>query len=582
MGNEDRVDRILSRMTPEEKVGQCITHSWRGSLITPSIVETITKLHAGGLRIEAFNTESAGAVYYGRKLVTKDWKKPKGYFKAAETYFRPMYPGFNITATEYARRLNQLKEIAMNRPSGVPLHVTTDFEGDFSHDFPFDGINMFPANMGIRAAGGPKLAYRVGYAVARQLSAIGVNMMHSPVCDVNINPVNPEINIRAFSDDAEVFCKYVVQLWQGLEDGGIIATAKHYPGRGDSAVDAHDALPVVEADAERIRRVELAPYRALIKRGLRAVMSAHNAYPAFDSADTPATLSRPILVDLLREELGFEGVLTTDAMGMGAIVERWGVPVASAMAFRAGADLVLLKFDDELRSQTFFEIKRRVEDGRIPQEKLDASVRRILRMKMERGLFENGGMVDPEKATPTLRTEEFVRLSRDVARRAVTVLRDRKGLLPLSRDRKIMVIEQIIRSDFVPDNMWYHAHSFNEAMLRHSLNLVNVDTSFSATDQERRLVLSLLKGVDAVVMTNYYWRVMPENNAALVREIARRRKPLVVVTNNPYPMGATPQAGTVVCTYSVTPESLNAAPGVIFGRLKSRGRWPLEHTPIPA
>lgn len=575
------VDEALGRMTLDEKIGQCLTHSWRGGLITPSVVETITRLHAGGLRIEPFNTESALAGYYGKRQVEEGWEPPPSYFKVAETYFRPLYPGFHITATEYARRLNRLREIAMARPSGVPLHVCTDFEGDFSHDFPWDGINMFPANMGIRAAGGPELAYQVGNAVARQLSAIGVDMIHSPVCDVNIDPDNPEINIRAFSDDPGVFCRYVVQLMKGLEAGGLIATAKHYPGRGDSSVDAHDELPVLRASRERMDEVELAPYRVLIQAGLRAVMSAHNAYPAVDASGLPATLSQRILVGLLREELGFDGVLTTDAMGMGAIVRKWGVPVASAMALKAGCNLILLKFDGELRSQTFFEIKRWVDDGRIAEAELNASVRRVLRMKAEQELFGDGGMVDPEQATPTLRAPEIVSLSRDVARGCVTVLRDREGILPLNEERRVLVVEQMIRPDFVPDNMYYHAHSFNEAMADHSLNLINADSSFSATTEERDFLLGLLDEVDAIVMTNYYWRVTPQNNADLVRAIVERGKPLVVVTDNPYPMGATPEAGTVICTYGVTPQSLKAAAAVVFGKADAPGRWPLENTAMP-
>jgi len=577
MTDEQRVDHVLGRMTLDEKIGQCLTHSWRGSLITPSVVETVTKLHAGGLRIEPYTTEATTGMAYGKAIDVKSWRKPRGYFAVPETHFRVKHPGANITATEYARRLNELKRIAMDRPSGVPLHVALDFEGDFSHDFPFDGINMFPANMGIRAAGGPRTAYRVGLAVGRQLAAIGVNMMHSPVADVNVNPANPEINVRSFSDDPQVAARYCVQLMKGLEEGGIIAAAKHFPGRGDSAVDAHDQLPVIEAVRGRIDAVELAPYRAMIAAGLRGVMVAHNAYPALDPDVVPATVSRRIITELLREELGFHGVVTTDAMGMGAIVRRWGVPVASAMALKAGADLVLLKFDNELRSQTFFEVKRWVKEGRLTEAELDEHVRRILAMKMAKGLFEKGGQVDPEQATPALRDPETVRLSREVARRAVSVLRDRRGLLPLGRDRRVMVVEQMIIPEFVPDDMHYHAHSFNEAMLEHSLNLVNLDCDFHATDRERATILGLLGEVDAVVMTNWFWRIMPQNNSDLVAEIAKRRKPLVVVTNNPYPMGSTPKAGTVVCTYSVTPQSLKAAAGVLFGKLKSRGQWPLEN-----
>ena len=581
MSIEARADDVLSRMTLDEKIGQCLTFSWRGSLITPSVVETITRLHAGGLRVEPYSTESARSGYYGQGGKQKNWRPPRGYFKVAETLFRSAYPGFCIPADEYARRLNRLKEIAMNRPSGVPLHVTTDYEGDFSHDFPFDGIHMFPANMAIRAAGGPSLAYKVGLAIARQLSSIGIHMMHSPVCDVNINPRNPEINIRAFSDDPEVFCRYAVQLMKGIEAGGVIATAKHFPGRGDSDVDAHDELPVLRASRRRIHRVELAPYRALIRAGLRAVMSAHNAYAALDPAEVPATVSPEILTDLLRGELGFDGVLTTDAMGMGAIVQRWGVPVASAMALRAGADLVLLKFDGELRSQTFFEIKRWVNSGRLTEDALDTHVRRVLRMKLRQGLFAAGGCVKPARATRTLGDPAILKLSRDVARGAVAILRDRKKLLPLKPAQKALVVEQVIREDFVPGDAHYHIHTFNEAMLEHSRNVINTDTHFRATREEQREILRLLDEVDVVVMTNYFWRVWPENNTPLVQAIAQRRKPLVVVTNNPYPMAATPEAGTIVCTYGVTPESLRAAAAVVCGKRKPRGKWPLEHRKQP-
>jgi len=581
MDTEKAVDDVLSRMTLDEKIGQCITQSWRGAIITPCLVETLEKLHAGGLRIEPYTTEATSSKAYGHEIDTKDWEPPEGYFEVTETYFRIKHTGFNIPATEYARRLNKVKEIAMNRPSGVPLHIATDFEGDFSHDFPFDGINMFPAAMGLRAAGGPELTYKVANALGRQLAALGVNMMHSPSCDVNINPDNPEINIRAFTDDPEVFGDYASQFVRGFEDAGIIATAKHFPGRGDSAVDAHDDLPVIDADRSRLEEVELAPYRRLISEGLRAIMVAHNAYPALDPELVPATVSRDIITELLREEMGFDGVITTDAMGMGAIVRRWGVPVAGAMAFKAGVDLVLLKFDNELRSQVFFELKRWVEDGRITEDELDESVRRILTMKMRQGLFENGGKVDAEKATPTLRDEGITSLSRQVARDAIMVLRDRDGLLPITGDQRVMIIEQLIIPEFMPEDVYYHAHSFNEAMLGHSLNAVPVDCDFEASEEDHKTVMSLLDRVDLVVMTNWFWRVVGTSNEALVRAIVQSGKPVVVVTNNPYPMGATPEAGTVVCTYSVTPESLKAAADLVYGKLEPRGQWPLVNYELP-
>jgi len=570
-------EQALGRLTLDEKIGQCLTQSWRGAVVTPSVVELIERLHVGGLRIEPYTTEAATRGYYGLKADTRGFQPPAGYFRIAETYWRVKHPGFNITAEEYARRLNRLKSIAMNRRSGLPLHICTDFEGDFSHDFPFAGINLFPANMGIRAAGGAELAYRVAHAVGRQLSALGVSMLHSPVLDVNTNPRNPEINIRAFSDDVDVFCPYAVQYMQGLEDAGIIATAKHYPGRGDSDVDAHDELPVLQAARARIERVELAPYRACIAAGLRAVMVAHNAYPALDSPEMPASLSRRIITDLLRGELGFDGVITTDAIGMGAIARRWGIPVACAMALKAGADLVLLKFDDELRSQAFFEIKRWVEEQRLTETELDEHVRRILIMKARQGLFDSGGVVDAEAAGQPIADAAVKQLSHDVAAAAVILPRNRAGLLPLNPHQKVLVIEQIVIPEFLPNNMHHHAHSFSEAMLAHSLNQINMDTEFCATEDETKLALALAEQADVVVMTNYYWRIIPKNNAALVSALKRNGKRVVVVTNNPYPMGATADADAVVCTFGCTPSSLRAAADAVYGALTPRGRWPLEH-----
>ncbi len=574
------IDKILGRLNLDEKIGQCLTQSWRGSIVTPSAVQHIEKLHTSGLRIEPYTTEAAQAKSYGRKVVDENYQKPDGYFAVDETYWRIKYPGFNITAEEYSRRLNRLRAIAMERNSGLPLHICTDFEGDFSHDFPFDGINLFPANMGIRAAGGPELAFEVGKALAAQLSAIGINMLHSPVLDINVNPENPEINIRSFSDDPAVFSEYAVQYMKGLEAGGIIATAKHFPGRGDSTEDSHHGLPVLDVDRKRLDEIELAPYRACIDNGLRAVMVAHNAYPALEPEEIPATISEKIVTGVLREELGFRGVVTTDAMGMGAIVQQWGVPAASAMALKAGCDLILLKFDNELRSQTFFEIRQWVKDGKLSEDCIDTHVKRILTMKAEQGLFEDGGRVDSVKAGEPIRDKNIISISTEVSRRAVMVLRDKKNLLPLD-DRNVMLIEQMIIPEFVPNNMYHHAHSFSEAFLGYSLNAIPVDTEFKALPEEEELILSLLDEVDCVVMTNYYWRICPENNMELIRRIKERGKDVITVTNNPYPHGVSPDADAVICTFSVTPNSLKAAADVIFGKLEAKGTWPLENYEKP-
>jgi beta-N-acetylhexosaminidase len=307
---EQFLDTVLHRMSLEEKVGQCFTFSWRGHLVTPSIVDVITKLCAGGLRVEPYTTESATALYYGKKLADENFRPGSNFQPIAKTYFQAKHPGAYVTAERYAQTLNRLQRIATSRPGGMPLHITLDFEGDYSHDYPFGGIQMFPAQMGLSATSDPQLAYETGYVIGRQLTAVGVNMLHSPICDVNVNRDNPEVGVRSFSDKADVCAEYAVKLYEGLRDGGIIATAKHYPGRGDSTIDAHEDLDIINVPAETLRARELLPYRALIEAGIGAIMSAHSSYPAIDSTESPSTLSSKLIVDLLRTELGFAGVIT--------------------------------------------------------------------------------------------------------------------------------------------------------------------------------------------------------------------------------------------------------------------------------
>ena len=192
----------------------------------------------------------------------------------------------------------------MDRRSGIPLHMTIDFEGDFKNDYMSGGIRQFPPPMGMAAIGDPKLTYKIDNTIAKQLSNIGVTQMYSPVCDVNINPKNPEIGVSSFSDDPEVCAKHAVALFKGLQDGGIAATAKHFPGRGDSATDAHDVLDVIKADKKRMQEVELVPFKAAIAAGVKAIMTGHSVYPAYDDK-YPTTLSEKLLTGLLQGRTRF-------------------------------------------------------------------------------------------------------------------------------------------------------------------------------------------------------------------------------------------------------------------------------------
>jgi beta-N-acetylhexosaminidase len=581
MGNPERdafIARKLAKMSLVEKIGQLLTFTRRGAMLTPSGIEQITKLQCGGLCLEPYAVETCKNLYWGNSQIDRNFQKPADYFTIANTYFAGKSFGISITPEDYTKDLNRLQKIAAGRRSGIPLHMTIDFEGDFKNDYMAGGIRQFPPPMGMAAIGDPKLTYKIGLTIARQLAAIGVTQLYSPVCDVNINPKNPEIGIRSFSDDPETCAKHAVALVKGFQDGGIAATAKHFPGRGDSATDAHDVLDVIRADKERMREVELVPFKAAIDAGVKAIMTGHSVYPAYDDK-FPTTLSERLLTGLLREEMGFDGVIVSDAIGMAAILKQWPLPRACALAIKAGCDTLLLKADDESRSQCFFGIKQAVESGELSEKRIDESVTRLLRMKYDQGLFETAGKKDPKKAQAYAMSKPVIDLSWEVAKKALITMRDDKRTLPLTAAKRILVIEQRIPYEFVGKDPYMHQHMFCEAMVNYSSNLILVDTDFAATEDELAECLELAEQVDTVVMTNYYARIVKTgNNRLLVKKLKEAGKKVVVVTNFPYVEGTTAEADVVICNFSGTPDSIKAAVDVLWGKLKpsARTRLPIK------
>jgi beta-N-acetylhexosaminidase len=572
------IARKLAKMSVAEKIGQLLTFTRRGAMLTPSGIEQITKLNCGGLCLEPYAVETCKNLYWGNSQIDRSFQRPPDYFTIANTYFAGKTFGISITPEDYTKDLNRLQKIALARHSGIPLHMTIDFEGDFKNDYMAGGIRQFPPPMGMAAIGDVKLTYTIGLTIAKQLAAIGVTQLYSPVCDVNINPKNPEIGIRSFSDDPEICARHAVALIRGFQDGGVAATAKHFPGRGDSATDAHDVLDVIRAEKKRMHEVELVPFKAAIDAGVNAIMTGHSVYPAYDDK-WPTTLSERLLTGLLREELGFDGVIVSDAIGMAAILKQWPLPRACALAIKAGCDTLLLKADDESRSQCYFGIKQAVESGELPMTRVDEAVTRLLRMKYDQGLFEAAGKKDPKKAQAFAMSKPVVDLSWNVAKKALITIRDDGKTLPLEADERLLVIEQRIPYEFVGKDPYMHQHMFCEAMVSYSSNLILVDTDFAATEEELAECLELAKQVETVVMTNYYARIVKSgNNRLLVKKLKEAGKKIVLVTNFPYIEGTTAEADVVVCNFSGTPDSIRAAVDVLWGKVKpsAKTRLPIK------
>jgi beta-N-acetylhexosaminidase len=264
---------------------------------------------------------------------------------------------------------------------------------------------------------------------------------------------------------------------------------------------------------------------------------------------------------------------------MAAILKQWPLPRACALAIKAGCDTILLKADDESRSQCLFGIKMAVESGELSEKRVDEAVTRLLRMKYDQRLFETAGKKDPKKAQAYAMSKPVIDLSWDVARKALITMRDDKKVLPLKADKRMLVIEQRIPYEFVGKDPYMHQHMFAEAMVNYSSNLILVDTDFAATEDELAECLELAEQVDTIVMTNYYARIVKTgNNRLLVKKLKEMGKKIVIVTNFPYVEGTTVEADAVICNFSGTPDSIRAAVDVLWGKLKpsARTRLPIK------
>ncbi|HEV8358281.1 MAG TPA: glycoside hydrolase family 3 N-terminal domain-containing protein [Gemmatimonadales bacterium] len=320
---------------------------------------------------------------------------------------------------DIAAKLNFLQ-----RRSRLPLLVASDLEGGTS--IRFLGGTPFPTNMGVGAAGSERDAYAMGRITAREGRAAGIHLTFSPDADVNNNPANPIINTRSFGGDAVQVAKLVAAAVRGTQDAGMVATAKHFPGHGDTDTDSHISLPIIRADWRRLDSLELVPFRAAIRAGVKVVMSAHIALPGLENGGSvPATLAPEILTGVLRDSLGFKGMVVTDALDMGALVKNYGSGESTVRAFLAGSDLLLMPTDP---AQAIDSMVAAVRSGRVPRARLDASLRRLLEMKEQLGLFRRRTVnLDSLGAIVGRRAHRDTALA--VSARSLVLVRDSLGLV---------------------------------------------------------------------------------------------------------------------------------------------------------
>ena len=577
-GKEKWIDDLMGKMNIRQKAGQLMVFGFCGTSITPDVVEMIKKYHLGGLRISqrlrcltVFNDIKPGEQpdESTRRSLVKPYGKNRDYSLVKNCA--------SVTAEEYAGILNRLRSYALERECGIPLHFTADQEGNGNDDM-LCGQRLFPGPMGLAASGDTDLVYRSALAVGRQLKALGVNMVHSPCLDVNTNPNNPEIANRAYSDNAGDAASYALATLKGLNETGIIATGKHFPGRGESEADAHWGLPSVNLDYETLLREHVAPYKALIKAGLPAIMIAHSCFPALGVNDIPAGMSKDLIHNFLRGELGFDGVITTDNMIMGGILKQYEMSDAVVETLAAGCNLVLMRDESPIRVKIIEKVIDAVKSGKLSESAIDDSVKRVLAMRWDMGIAENGGIVEPSLASSIINDKFIVNTAEEAAKKCLLALRDRDRLLPVKADEQVLLVEQIYHTHWEANNYYCHPGMLWEEMCEFSQNVNSVEISTTPSEEDKNRVRARLGEAGTVVFTNYYNHKSPSNYNDFIREIHRMGKKVILVSNTVYEL-TNPQEipAVIVVGTPAGRENLKAAAELLYGKISADAKNPLKY-----
>ena len=511
------VEELLHTLGLEQKVGQLLMVGFGGRHMEPAIAGLLRRLHVGSVAL------------YSR----------------------------NISSTRQVARL--LADINRAMAGELPPFLAVDQEGGNVVRLKRD-VMVLPGAMALGATGDEALAFLAGQAVATDLRLVGFNMNLAPVLDLNRDPRNPVINVRALGDDPATVSRLGVYLLLGQQLAGLATVAKHFPGHGTTSRDSHYSLPVVDLDRQQLLAVDLAPFRQAMAVGLDAVMVAHVQVPRIDPSGTPASLSRPLIEGLLRRQLGFAGVVITDDLEMHAVADRYGVGQAAVKAFLAGSDIIMVIWTPSRKQEVYQALLQAVRDGTISRQRLDQSVRRILRLKWKRGLFASRRQTDDSVRWLPNRLHQAV--SRTVARRAVTLVRNEGGVLPLRAESRLLVAAA--QEVFLKACREYLPRA-------RQLRLSRAPSRAQLARQLRRLQQL---GADAdkivVAVSNHY-------HAWLVQRLYKTlSRPLVVVSfASPYMLRYFPTVAGYLCTYSYQPSSQRAAAAALAGRLTITGHLPV-------
>ncbi len=521
------VDSVLKSMSVDEKIGQLFmvrAHSDKG----PDHVRSIKNL---------INTYKIGGLCF-----------------------------FQGTAEKQVELTNEYQKIA----SPVPLMISMDAEWGPAMRFK-TGVVNFPKQMTMGAVQDNRIIYQFGREVARELLRLGVHINFAPDVDVNNNPGNPVIGIRSFSENKYLVAQKAYMYMLGLQSGGVMACAKHFPGHGDTNVDSHHDVPVLPFDKQRLESLEMYPFKVLINQGIQSVMIGHLVVPALDSTkNKPASLSKPIISSWLKEKLGFNGLVVTDALDMKGVTKNFQKGEIEVLALEAGVDVLLLSEDVGISVAA---IKKALKSGQLTMERIDESVRKILEAKYQFGLTEPVSIPTTNLASDLI-TGEARALNQKIIEQAITMVKNTDGLVPIGNIEKKIATLAIGVGSKAPFQQQVDAYCKANHLLFNKDNSASLLDKLSAMD----LVIVGVTGMNNSQKDNFR---IDKDAVALVNQLSKKTKVIAVVFGNPYGLGNFAAPSAVLCAYNDDALSQSLGIQAIFGGIPLKGKLPVTALPYP-
>jgi beta-N-acetylhexosaminidase len=550
-----KIVQMLRHMTVREKVGQLFVVEVYGQdagTVSAAMAARNQALYGVDTPAEVIDKyQPGGVIYFDARRGPDNVQNPR----------------------QIATLSNGLQAAALRQRRRIPLLISTDQEGGAVVYRLTAPATAMPGNMALGAGRSAADAHRSAEVIGTELAAVGINQNYAPVADVNVNPANPVIGVRSAGADPALVSEMVAAQVNGYHDGGVATVAKHFPGHGDTAVDSHFGLPEVTHTRTQLEAIDLPPFRAAIAEGVDTIMTAHVVLRSVDPSGAPATMSRPILTGLLRGELGYDGLIVTDALDMGGATSTYPPDVAPVAAFRAGADQLVLAPQMDVAYAAVLDALR---TGEISKRRLDESVYRILRLKMARGLFGDP-FVDVEQAAQVVGAPEHRRDEQAITDHTTTLVKNDAGELPLTRQPRNVLVTGWGATT---------TSTLGAAIGRRGQTVTVRETGTTPTQATIDLVAAAAGISDLVVVSTMNAAGVdaatgrPTPSAAaqqnLVRALLATGTPVVVAgVRNPYDISYLTEAPTYLATYGYTAASLESLTRVLFGEINPVGRLPV-------